>query len=104
MGYAPTTGRSPKIETAINGGAEPPPHIRRQSRNATSLMISADGEQTRSEAAQIISNGGVIAFLTDTFYGLGADPFNRVAIQRIKQLKGREDRKPILIIISDREQ
>ena len=37
-----------------------------------------------------------------TFYGLGADPFNREAVQRIKQLKGREDQKPILIIVSDR--
>jgi len=51
--------------------------------------------------AQIIARGGVIGFRTDTFYGLGADPFNRDAVQRIKQLKGREN-KPILIVISER--
>jgi L-threonylcarbamoyladenylate synthase len=67
-------------------------------------MISADGEQTRTEAAQIIAKGGIIAFRTDTFYGLGADPFDRNAVQRIKQLKGGEDRKPMLVIVSDREQ
>jgi L-threonylcarbamoyladenylate synthase len=55
-----------------------------------------------SRAAEIIARGGVIAFRTDTFYGLGADPFNRDAVQRIKQLKGREERQPILIVLSER--
>ena len=54
--------------------------------------------------AKVVANGGVIAFRTDTFYGLGADPFARAAVQRIKELKGREDNKPILIVISDRDQ
>ena len=43
----------------------------------------------------------MIAFRTDTFYGLGADPFNEVAVARIRALKGREDAKPILLLISD---
>jgi L-threonylcarbamoyladenylate synthase len=43
----------------------------------------------------------VIAFRTDTFYGLGADPFNRDAIRKIRTLKGREETKPILLLISD---
>jgi L-threonylcarbamoyladenylate synthase len=55
-------------------------------------------------AAEIISRGGIIAFRTDTFYGLGADPFNPSALQRIKQLKGREANKPILVVISDSDQ
>jgi L-threonylcarbamoyladenylate synthase len=46
----------------------------------------------------------VIAFRTDTFYGLGADPFNVVAVARIRALKGREDDKPILLLISDLDQ
>jgi L-threonylcarbamoyladenylate synthase len=54
--------------------------------------------------SQSIANGGVIAFRTDTFYGLGADPFDRAAVRRIKELKGREDNKPILIVISDLDQ
>jgi L-threonylcarbamoyladenylate synthase len=45
----------------------------------------------------------VIAFRTDTFYGLGADPFNAAAVARIRELKGREDNKPILLLISDLE-
>jgi L-threonylcarbamoyladenylate synthase len=55
-------------------------------------------------AAEVISNGGVIAFRTDTFYGLGVDPFNAAAVARLKELKGREDNKPILLLISDAEQ
>jgi L-threonylcarbamoyladenylate synthase len=59
--------------------------------------------EARDRAARIVRSGGVIAFRTDTFYGLGADPFDREALLRIKKIKGREDGKPILVIISDRE-
>ena len=67
-------------------------------------MIRSDSETTRAEAAQIIANGGLIAFRTDTFYGLGADPLNRSALIKIRELKGREDNKPILLLISDMDQ
>jgi L-threonylcarbamoyladenylate synthase len=60
-----------------------------------------NGAEARELAAQVIREGGLIAFRTDTFYGLGADPFNQEAVKRIKNLKGREDNKPILILISD---
>ena len=52
-------------------------------------------------AAQIVSAGGVIAFRTDTFYGLGADPFNVAAVSKIRELKGREENKPILLLLSE---
>ena len=58
-------------------------------------------EEVRVKAAGIISQGGVIAFRTDTFYGLGADPLNSSAVRRILNLKGREDGKPILLLVSD---
>lgn len=64
-------------------------------------MILTDSQSTRVRAATVIDRGGVVAFRTDTFYGLGADPFNREALNRLKQLKGREVGKPILCIISD---
>ncbi|HVG32909.1 MAG TPA: L-threonylcarbamoyladenylate synthase [Pyrinomonadaceae bacterium] len=65
------------------------------------MTILKDNQQTRQLAASAITRGGVIAFLTDTFYGLGADPFNRQALQRINALKGREGGKPILVVLSD---
>lgn len=57
-------------------------------------------ESSLAEPAKIIASGGLIAFRTDTFYGLGADPLNSLAIRKIKELKGR-DTKPILLLISD---
>ena len=68
------------------------------------MTLKQDSEQTREEAAEIVSGGGVIAFRTDTFYGLGADPFNAYAVRKIRKLKGREEGKPILILISDLKQ
>ena len=67
-------------------------------------MIRSDNQKARVEAARIIANGGLIAFRTDTFYGLGADPLNAPAVARIRDLKGREDSKPILLLISDMDQ
>ncbi len=55
-------------------------------------------------AAKKVAAGGIIAFRTDTFYGLGVDPFNAGAVRKLKQLKGREETKPILIVISDPDQ
>jgi L-threonylcarbamoyladenylate synthase len=52
-------------------------------------------------AAEVVSRGGVIAFRTDTFYGLGADPFNAPAVAKVKALKGREENKPILLLLAD---
>jgi L-threonylcarbamoyladenylate synthase len=67
-------------------------------------MILASRAESTENAANIIHSGGVIAFRTDTFYGLGVDPFNATAVRRIKELKGREENKPILLLISDRDQ
>ena len=64
-------------------------------------MILPDNQANRERAARTIAAGGLIAFRTDTFYGLGADPFNPLAIRQIIDLKGREG-KPILLLISDR--
>jgi L-threonylcarbamoyladenylate synthase len=62
----------------------------------------------RAEAAQdeaydglvaLLRSGGVVAFPTDTAYGLGADPFNEGAVDRIYQIKGRSEMKPILLLV-----
>lgn len=63
-------------------------------------MIVPASDQARVEAGKIIRRGGVIAFRTDTFYGLGADPSNESAVRKIAELKGREG-KPILVLVSD---
>jgi L-threonylcarbamoyladenylate synthase len=47
----------------------------------------------------VLGRGGVVGFPTDTAYGLAADPFNESAIQRIFQIKQRQETKPILLLI-----
>ena len=52
----------------------------------------------------VLNSGGVIAFPTDTFYGLGADPFNPEAILKIFQIKQRPSDNPLLVLIHSLEQ
>jgi L-threonylcarbamoyladenylate synthase len=52
----------------------------------------------------ILRKGGVIAFPTDTVYGLGADAFNSVAVQRIYEIKGRSESNPFPLLIADVKQ
>lgn len=67
-------------------------------------MILPYDEAARTQAATIVAQGGVIAFRTDTFYGLGADPLNPLAVRSIRELKGRGEAKPILMLISDQRE
>jgi L-threonylcarbamoyladenylate synthase len=54
-------------------------------------------------AAGIVREGGVIAFPTETFYGLGVCPFDARAVRRIFDLKGRAFKDaPILVLIRSR--
>lgn len=53
------------------------------------------------KAGRIILRGGVVAFPTETFYGLGGDAFNEEALKKIFQIKGREENKPLLLLIAD---
>ena len=52
------------------------------------------------EAVECLKSGGIVAIPTDTVYGLGADPFNADAVQRLYTLKGRPDGKPIPLVLS----
>lgn len=55
------------------------------------------------EAADIVREGGIVAFPTESFYGLGACPFDARAVRRIFDLKGRSLRTgPILVLIRSR--
>jgi len=51
-------------------------------------------------AADIIKNGGIAAFPTETVYGLGADAFNPQAIARVFEVKGRPNFDPLIIHIA----
>jgi L-threonylcarbamoyladenylate synthase len=55
------------------------------------------------KAAQILRDGGVIGYPTETVYGLGCDPHDSKAVKRIAKLKGRESNKPFLILLPNEE-
>ncbi len=52
------------------------------------------------EAVEILRRGGVVAFPTETVYGLGADAYNPRAVKRIFEVKGRPADNPVILHIS----
>src|SRR3989454_10253657 len=62
-------------------------------------------EPTLQEAGHVVRGGGVIAFPTETFYGLGVAPFNVRAVQRLSAVRGRPPQtSPILVLIRSRHE
>src|SRR5664279_3562933 len=57
-------------------------------------------ETILTRAAEILAGGGIIAYPTETFYGLGADATNKKAIQKIFTVKGRNFKNPVSLIIA----
>jgi len=53
------------------------------------------------KTVEVLKEGGVIAYPTDTIYGFGCDMYNKKAIQRIYQIKKRDLKKPFSFICSD---
>lgn len=53
------------------------------------------------QAADIIKQGGLVAFPTETVYGLGADALNPTAVNKIFQTKGRPANNPVIVHIAD---
>ncbi len=53
--------------------------------------------------SRVIRGGGVILYPTDTVYGLGCDPFNKNALEKIFLLKGRSSEKGVLLLIPSAE-
>jgi L-threonylcarbamoyladenylate synthase len=56
-----------------------------------------------NQAAAILKDGGLIAFPTETYYGLAVDPFNEAALKRLFSIKKRPAVKPVLVLIPSRE-
>ena len=61
------------------------------------------GEEALDEAAEIIRGGGLVAFPTETVYGLGADAFNEDAVESIFLAKGRPQDNPLIVHIPSKE-
>lgn len=66
-------------------------------------LLSLDHPGIYKQAAAVVRNDGVIAFPTDTVYGIGVSAFNRNAIEALYVVKGRSRLKAIPILVSDEE-
>lgn len=53
------------------------------------------------KACEVLRNGGVILYPTDTIWGIGCDATNEEAVRRIYELKHREDTKAMLVLLDD---
>ena len=66
-------------------------------------MLSPSGDALR-RAAEALRAGEVVAYPTETVYGLGVDPFQPEALERLFEVKGRETSNAILVIVSGADQ
>jgi len=73
-------GRLPEIVRLVGGDADGPALAR---------------------AAKVLADGGVVAFPTDTVYGLGADASRPDAVERLYEAKGRDRSKPLAVLVPD---
>jgi L-threonylcarbamoyladenylate synthase len=65
------------------------------------LLLPITDSNSLAHALDILSGGGLVAFPTDTVYGLGAMAFDANAVSKIYMAKGRGQEKAIPILISD---
>jgi L-threonylcarbamoyladenylate synthase len=74
---------------------------------AETITLKIDPDEPDPElverAAQVIRDGGLVAFPTETVYGLGADAMNERAVRRIFEAKGRPADNPLIVHVADRE-
>jgi L-threonylcarbamoyladenylate synthase len=59
---------------------------------------------TLDRAADLVRNGGIVAFPTETVYGLGAAVFNEQAVARVFEVKGRPRFDPLIVHVSSPDQ
>ena len=67
------------------------------------LNINPDNPQPRlvAQVVVILRQGGIVAYATDTVYGIGCDIMNKKAIEKIYQIKQRDKKKPFSFMCSD---
>ena len=74
-------------------------------REQRSLVLPVDplnpSVEAIERAAQVLRQGGVLAYPTETVYGLGVDPFREEALERLFHLKGRPREMPVSVLVRD---
>lgn len=66
----------------------------------TAKIVNADSPEAVAQAAAVLMHGGLVAFPTDTVYGLGCDVWNPMAVERIYSVKDRSELKAVPVLLS----
>ena len=61
------------------------------------MKVNCDKEGIE-KASQIINQGGIVIFPTDTVYGIGCDPYNKASIEKIYKIKSRHITKSVPVL------
>ena len=69
----------------------------------TSVIPTTDPTKAATQGAAIIRAGGLVAFPTETVYGLGANGLDGAAVDRIFEAKGRPNDNPLILHVSRKE-
>lgn len=65
------------------------------------LLIPSSDSQVLDKAVQMLRSGSLVAFPTDTVYGVGADVFSFEAVEKLFTVKGRDTTKAIAVLLGD---
>ncbi|HET97115.1 MAG TPA: threonylcarbamoyl-AMP synthase [Desulfurivibrio alkaliphilus] len=84
------------VESDLSPGGDP--------LRSFSVAENGVGEGEIARAVAVIRAGGMVAFPTETYYGLAVDPFNQEALSRLFAVKRRAPDKPILCLVHERGQ
>ncbi len=69
-----------------------------------SALDPTEGAASLQEAGAVLASGGIVAFPTETVYGLGADARNTAAVEAVFAAKGRPSDNPLIVHISQQSQ
>ena len=68
----------------------------------TAQILPASDPAAIARAAELLRGGGIVAYPTDTVYGLGADVFDPQALVKVMDAKRRPDEKSLPVLIAER--
>ena len=70
---------------------------------SNSISIEKDQKTALQQAAELYYTGKIFIYPTDTIYGIGGNPFDENVMKRIVEIKGRDDKKQFIWLLSDFE-
>ena len=93
-----------RLEVPVVGRVDGSARRRRRARHADQLLVTAESTRPSdaeiTHAAAILRDGGLVAFPTETVYGLGADASSPAAVRRLFRVKGRPPDHPVIVHVA----